>query len=139
MNVNYYCDELISEIVMKFEETQEQFIFQTISDFTSNVYQIEIDKQELIDAITLIRKSRGADIIFKDPKIRLGYVAGYDDGKIDAEREKMRKDEKRGDKMKDIIVNVFAVVGVFAIIITIGMFLLIIIEDIRDYIRITKT
>lgn len=72
MNVNYYCDELISEIVMKFEETQEQFIFQTISDFTSNVYQIEIDKQELIDAITLIRKSRGADIIFKDPKIRLG-------------------------------------------------------------------
>lgn len=40
--------------------------------------------------------------------------------------------------MKDIIVNVFAVVGVFAIIITIGMFLLIIIEDIRDYIRITK-
>ena len=46
MNVNYHCDELISEIVMKFEETQEQFIFQTISDFTSNVYQIEIDKQE---------------------------------------------------------------------------------------------
>ena len=51
MNVNYYRDELISEIVMKFEETQEQFIFQTISDFTSNVYQIEIDKQELIDAV----------------------------------------------------------------------------------------
>lgn len=91
MNVNYHCDELISEIVMKFEETREQFIFQTISDFTSNVYQIEIDKQELIDAITLIRKSRGVDIIFKDPKIRLGYVAGYDDGKIDAEREKMRR------------------------------------------------
>ena len=90
MNVNYYRDELISEIVMKFEETQEQFIFQTISDFTSNVYQIEIDKQELIDAITLIRKSRGADIIFKDPKIRLGYVAGYD-----AEREKMRKEETK--------------------------------------------
>jgi hypothetical protein len=95
MNVNYHCDELISEIVMKFEETQEQFIFQKISDFTSNVYQIEIDKQELIDAITLIRKSRGADIIFKDPKIRLGYVAGYDDGKIDAEREKMRKEETK--------------------------------------------
>lgn len=50
---------------------------------------------ELIDAITLIRKSRGADIIFKDPKIRLGYVAGYDDGKIDAEREKMRKEETK--------------------------------------------
>ncbi len=93
MNVNYYCDELISEIVMKFEETQEQFIFQTISDFTSNVYQIEIDKQELIDAITLIRKSRGADIPLKDPRIRLGYTAGYDDGKIDAEREREKQDE----------------------------------------------
>ena len=96
MNVNYYRDELISEIVMKFEETQEQFIFQTISDFTSNVYQIEIDKQELIDAITLIRKSRGADIIFKDPKIRLGYVAGYDDGKIDAEREREKSINHNG-------------------------------------------
>lgn len=93
MNVNYYCDELISEIVMKFEETQEQFIFQTISDFTSNVYQIEIDKQELIDAIMLIRKSRGADIPLKDPRIRLGYTAGYDDGKIDAEREREKQDE----------------------------------------------
>ena len=93
MNVNYYCDELISEIVMKFEETQEQFIFQTISDFTSNVYQIEIDKQELIDAITLIRKSRGADIPLKDPRIRLGYTAGYDDGRIDAEREREKQDE----------------------------------------------
>lgn len=41
----------------------------------------------------LIRKSRGADIIFKDPKIRLGYVAGYDDGKIDAEREREKQDE----------------------------------------------
>lgn len=93
MNVNYYRDELISEIVMKFEETQEQFIFQTISDFTSNVYQIEIDKQELIDAITLIRKSRGADIPLKDPRIRLGYTAGYDDGKIDAEREREKQDD----------------------------------------------
>lgn len=26
MNVNYYRDELISEIVMKFEETQEQLV-----------------------------------------------------------------------------------------------------------------
>lgn len=68
MNVNYHCDELISEIVMKFEETQEQFIFQTISDFTSNVYQIEIDKQELIDAITLIRNPEERILSLKTPK-----------------------------------------------------------------------
>lgn len=49
-----------------------------------------------LDNFTLIvTVSRGVDIIFKDPKIRLGYVAGYDDGKIDAEREKMRKEETK--------------------------------------------
>ena len=40
--------------------------------------------------------------------------------------------------MKDSIINVFAVVGAFAIIIAIGMFLLFIVEGIRDRIRITK-
>ncbi|WP_288617782.1 hypothetical protein [uncultured Eubacterium sp.] len=40
--------------------------------------------------------------------------------------------------MKDSIINVFAVVGVFAIIIAIGMFLSFIVEDILDRIRITK-
>ena len=40
--------------------------------------------------------------------------------------------------MKDSIINVFAVVGVFAIIIAIGMFLSFIVECIRDRIKITK-
>ena len=93
MNVVEYYGDLASEFVMMCEETKDQFIFQVIHDWALNTCQIEIDKQELIDAIQLIRKSRGADIIFKDPKIRLGYVAGYDDGKIDAEREREKQDE----------------------------------------------
>ncbi len=93
MNLNNCYAELVNKIVMQCEETQDQFIFKTISDWSLNVYQIEFDKQELIDAIMLIRKSRGADIPFKDPRIRLGYVAGYDDGKIDAEREREKQDD----------------------------------------------
>ena len=88
MDVADYCSNLVDEMIIKYEEAADQFIFQVIRNWALNSYQIEIDKQELIDAIQLIRKSRVADIIFKDPKIRLGYVAGYDDGKIDAERER---------------------------------------------------
>lgn len=40
--------------------------------------------------------------------------------------------------MKDSIINVFALLGVSTIIIAIGMFLSIIVNDIRDHIRITK-
>lgn len=93
MDIADYCSNLVDEVVMKCEETTDQFIFQVIHNWTLNSYRIEIDKQELIDAIQLIRKSRGADIIFKDPKIRLGYMAGYDDGKIDAEREREKQDD----------------------------------------------
>lgn len=88
MDIVDYYGNLASEFVMRCEETKDQFIFQTIQNWASNNYQIEIEKQELIAAIQLIRKSREADIPFKDPKIRLGYVAGYGDGKIDAEMGK---------------------------------------------------
>lgn len=95
MDIADYCSTFVDKIVIKCEETTDQFIFQVIHNWALNSCQIEVDKQELIDAIQLIRKSRGADIIFKDPKIRLGYVAGYDDGKIDAEgeREREKQDE----------------------------------------------
>lgn len=93
MDIADCCSNLVDEMVIKCEETIDQFIFQVIHNWALNSYRIEIDKQELIDAIQLIRKSRGADIIFKDPKIRLGYVAGYDDGKIDAEREREKQDD----------------------------------------------
>ena len=92
MDVADYCSNLVDKMVIKCEETTDQFIFQVIHNWALNTQQIEIDKQELIDAIQLIRKSRGADIIFKDPKIRLGYVAGYDDGLLDAERKEKNHD-----------------------------------------------
>lgn len=47
-----------TEIINHVTETQEAFIFQTISDFASSNYQIIIEKEELIRAIQLIRLSR---------------------------------------------------------------------------------
>lgn len=40
--------------------------------------------------------------------------------------------------MNDSIINVFALVGVFALVVTIGAFLSIVVEEIEDRIRITK-
>lgn len=99
MNIVDYYGNLASEVATKCEETRDQFIFQVLSDYALTNYQIEIDKEELIAAIMLIRKARGADIPLKDPKIRLGYMAGYDDGKIDAEKRQNITCPECGRKM----------------------------------------
>ena len=44
--------------VTKVQETQDQFIFQTLSNFALNSYQITVEKEELVCAIQLIRMSR---------------------------------------------------------------------------------
>ena len=87
MNIVDYYGNLASEFVMRCEETKDQFIFQTIRNWASNNYQIEIDKDELIAAIQLIRKSRGADIPFMNPAMKIAYMAGYDDGVSVSERK----------------------------------------------------
>ena len=56
--------DLANKITNSVIETQEAFIFQTISEFALNNYQLVIEKEELIRAIQLIRMSRkyGLDI-----------------------------------------------------------------------------
>lgn len=87
MDIVDYYGNLASEFVMRCEETKDQFIFQTIQNWASNNYQIEIEKQELIAAIQLIRKSRGEDIPFVNPAMKIAYMAGYDDGVSVTERK----------------------------------------------------
>ena len=48
----------ISRFAMEVTETQDQFIFETISNYTANNYQIVIEKEEIIKAIQLIRMAR---------------------------------------------------------------------------------
>ena len=44
-----------SEITMKIQETQESFIFSTLSKYAMDNFQVVIEKEELIRAIQLIR------------------------------------------------------------------------------------
>lgn len=87
MNIINEYGNHIFEVVTRCEETREKIIFQTIHDFATTVYQTEINKQELIDAILLIRKAKEEDIPFKDPKMKLAWKAGYDFGVYATERK----------------------------------------------------
>lgn len=78
-----------TEIITHVTETQEAFIFQTISDFTSSNYQIIIEKEELIRAISLIRMSRehgpGIDVRWETATQQCAvldeaYMRGFRDG-----------------------------------------------------------
>lgn len=48
----------INTITMQFNETKDEFIFQVLSDFASDKYNIVIEKEELVRAIQLIRMSK---------------------------------------------------------------------------------
>ena len=78
-----------TEIINHVTETQEAFIFQTISDFASSNYQIIIEKEELIRAISLIRMSRehgpGIDVRWgtatqQCAELDEAYMRGFRDG-----------------------------------------------------------
>ena len=45
----------VDNMVMQVKETQDDFIFSTLSDFASTNYNITVDKKELIMAIQFIR------------------------------------------------------------------------------------
>ena len=54
----------VDNMVMQVRETRDEFIFSTLSNFSSTNYNITIDKQELIMAIKFIRmcNETGADL-----------------------------------------------------------------------------
>ena len=50
----------IGKIAHQIQETEDEFIFKTLSDFAYDNYNIVVEKQELIQAIELIRLYREA-------------------------------------------------------------------------------
>ena len=50
----------IGKIAHQIQETEDEFIFKTLSDFAYDNYNIVVEKQELIQAIDLIRMYREA-------------------------------------------------------------------------------
>ena len=75
----------VDNIVMQVKETQDEFIFSTLSNFASTNYNITIDKQELIMAMEFIRmcNETGTDLRQYHNTASNGtelYRKGYDIG-----------------------------------------------------------
>ena len=88
---------IIGKIAHQVQETEDEIIFKTLSDFASDNYNIVVEKQELIQAIKLIRmySENGFDIgerfttaTQQSEWYRHAYDKGLKDG-IKKERERI--------------------------------------------------
>ena len=89
----------VDNIVMQVEETQDKFIFSTLSDFASTNYNIMVDKKELIMAIQFIQmcNETGTDLrryhntaTNGTELYRKGYNMGFEAG-IQEARNRLEK------------------------------------------------
>lgn len=85
---------MINQILMQCKETEEAFIFSYIKPFVDSISEIEISKEELVEAILLNRlkkeaiKKYGYHVLSNDlttataqmQYLRDGYRKGYDAG-----------------------------------------------------------
>ena len=89
----------VDNIVMRVKETQDEFIFSTLSDFASTNHNITVDKKELIMAIQFIRmcNETGTDLrqyhntaTNGTELYRKGYNTGFEAG-IQEARNRLEK------------------------------------------------
>lgn len=82
-------EDLIQQITTKVNETQDEFIFQTISPWIESNYLLSISKDELAKAIQLVRVMENDGINIYDTyekavvlrdHYQSGYQQGYKDG-----------------------------------------------------------
>ena len=57
-DINKTMENLVDDVATRVVETEDAFIFQTLSNFASTNYQITVDKDELVKAILLIRMTK---------------------------------------------------------------------------------
>jgi hypothetical protein len=95
-----------SEMLTKVKETEDAFIFQTLSDFAQTHYQLVIEKDELIKAIQLIwmMRENGTDIskpwttaTQQSIALRNAYDRGFEDG-LNKKREELIQYLEKGEK-----------------------------------------
>lgn len=89
----------VDNIAMQVKETQDEFIFSTLIDFTSTNYNITVDKKELIMAIQFIRMCNETGIDLRQyhntatdgtELYRKGYNTGFEAG-IQEARNRLEK------------------------------------------------
>ena len=77
--------DIVYQTQMQVKETQEQFIFKTISNWLVNNHNIIVDKQELVEAVEILRTIKKMNISLYDlrsasNKLKMTYDKGYRDG-----------------------------------------------------------
>lgn len=101
---------MIQNIINKVTETQDEFIFQTISDFAHREYQIVIEKEEICKAVELLRlyKEHGISISERwqtatqnEKELSDAYRRGYKQGKEDEHARIMDILDKMGGTKND--------------------------------------
>lgn len=98
-DINETMENLVGDIATRVAETEDAFIFQTLSNFASTNYQITVDKDELVRAIQLIRmaKEYGPSIAERwttatqqSEWYRYAYNRGFQDG-VKKEHERINE------------------------------------------------
>lgn len=59
-------DTYVNQLVMSFKETEEEFIFNTVSPFCDNIMQRKISKEELINALYRYRTLQSENNFLKE-------------------------------------------------------------------------
>ena len=100
--MSYGIFEESYKIRQKIEETEEEFIFQTISPFCDEVYERHISKKELTEAILLYREVQSLEEMGIDP---CGFM-----GKVQTNSDIAKKAYEEGREagkaeMKERIIN----------------------------------
>jgi hypothetical protein len=102
-------DETIRTITTQITETKDEFIFQVLSDFASDKYNIVIEKEELVRAIQLIRMSkkygpsvgeRWVTATQNMAELDRTYTKGFQDG-VDKEHARIMAAMKEMEKKHD--------------------------------------
>jgi hypothetical protein len=102
-------DETIRTITTQMAETEDEFIFQTLSDFALNNYKIVVEKEEFDRAIQLIRMSKvyGPSIDSRwetatqnAAELDRAYTKGFQDG-VDKEHARIMAAMKEMEKKHD--------------------------------------
>ena len=102
-------DETIRTITTQITETEDEFIFQVLSDFASSKYNVAIEKEELVRAIQLIRMSKkyGPSIDERwvtdtqnAAELDRAYTKGFQDG-VDKEHARIMAAMKKMEKKHD--------------------------------------
>lgn len=112
-------ENLVGSIAARVTETEDAFIFQTLSDFASANYQITVDKSELVRAIQLIRMSKeyGPSIAERwttatqqSEWYRHAYNRGFQDG-VKKEREEIDRILHTPRKLDETVNKKYLVYG----------------------------